>query len=92
VNRFVAAGGPAGALTDANGVIRTADEYLGAIDLLEMTLEAQIGVAGGQQFGVDRAVRGVTGRATFPHGFMLENLRAVLVRVAAETALIFGSD
>ena len=46
---------PAGALLHAQGVVRTAETDGPALDLLEMTLEAQIRIARVQQLGVDRA-------------------------------------
>ena len=89
VNGFVAARRPAGALLHAHRVIRPSDQYLASSHPLEMALQAKIGVARRQQLGVDRAMSGVTGRAAFARGFVFENVRPTLGRMAAQTTFIF---
>lgn len=86
------AGGPASALLDAQRVVRTADEKRAAADLLEMAFQTQVGVAFGEQFGVDRAMRGMTGRAAFMHGLVLEYERPALGGMAAKATFILGQE
>ena len=88
MDRLVAAGRPARALLESQRVIGSADQDLAGNHLLKMAFEAKIGVANGKELGVDRAVSGVTDRATFPHGFVLEDVRAALRGMATETALV----
>ena len=62
---LVAARRPAGALLQAQGVIRSADEDGSARSLLlEVAFEAEVRVAHGQQLGIDGAVRRVAGRCS----------------------------
>ena len=56
--------------------------------LLEVTFQTKIGVAGGEELGIDRAVRGVTDGASFADGFMFKHVRTTLRRVALKTAFI----
>ena len=74
VDRFVAAGRPARALLEASGVIAIADEDfpVGGL-LLEVTLEAEIGVALDEQLLVDRAVRRMAGDAALADRFVFKN-------------------
>ncbi len=88
MNRFVTAGGPTGTYLDAGRVVGTANEDSAVIDLLEMTLQTEIGIALGQQLGIDRAMGLVTGRAAFANGFVLENVRAALRGVTSDTEIV----
>ena len=65
-------------------MIRSADENPPTLDLLEMTLQTQVGVSCREHLGIDRSVRAVTGGATFAHGFVLEHMRASLCRMTLE--------
>lgn len=71
-------------------MIRSADHNLttGGL-LLEMTLKTEIGVAGDEHLVVDRSVRVMTGGATFPHCFMLENKWPPLGGVALSARFMF---
>jgi len=72
----VAAGGPASAKLQIEGVIHAADidVALGAwTRLLGVAAEAKIGIRFGQQFGVDRTMRLMTDRAAFTQGGMFVN-------------------
>jgi hypothetical protein len=83
---LVAARRPAGALLDALdelGMVSATDHNRASADLLEVTFQTKGGVAGGEELGVDRTVRGVTDRASFAHGFVFEHVRAPLRGVAA---------
>ena len=56
-----------------------ADQDLAAGHLpLEMTFQAQVGIAFRQHLGVDAAVRAVAGSAAFPDGFVLKNEDSLL--------------
>jgi len=77
----MAAGRPAGALLDAlkeQRVVGTPDHNGAAADALEMTFETKVGIADGEELGVDRTVGGVTDRAAFADGFMFEDVRPTL--------------
>ena len=78
MDRFVAARGPAGALLQAQGVVRSANENLAAADLLEVAPQAQVGVAHLQHLGVDRAMRGMTDGAALTQRLVLEHERTAL--------------
>ncbi len=88
MNRFVTPRCPTGAYLDPGCVVRTPDEDPAVIDLLEMTLQTQSGIALGQQLGIDGAMSLVTGRAAFTNGFVLENVRAALRGVASDTEIV----
>lgn len=77
----MAAGGPARALLNAGGVIRAANQNLAALHLLEMALEAEVGISRDEHFRIHRAVRAVARGATFPHGFVFKDKRTVLRRM-----------
>jgi hypothetical protein len=78
MHRLVAAGGPAGAFLDAEGVIGPADQEGAAGLLLKVALEAKVGVPDCQQFRIDGAVGSVADRAAFADGLVLENKRPAL--------------
>ena len=59
-----------------------------ARNLLEMALQTKIRVPHGQHFGIDAAVRVVTGGAAFAHGFVPEHVRTALGRVTLQAAII----
>ena len=46
--------------------------------LLKMALEAEVGIAHGQHLGVDAAMGGVAGSATFLHRLVLKHIRTAL--------------
>ena len=90
MNGLVAARGPASPLLHPQRVVRTANEQLTSLDLLEVTLQTQVGVPNRQQLVVDRTVRIVTDGAAFAHGFMDEHERALLRRVATHATVLLG--
>ena len=65
MNGFVATSRPAGALLDAQGMVRTPNENLTAADLLEVAFQAEIRIAHREHLGVHRAMGRVTNRASF---------------------------
>ena len=87
MNRFVAARRPARALLQSHGVIGPADQDGAAFDLLKMAFEAKVGIAHGQQFGVDATMRRVTGGAAFVQRLVFEHIRAALCLMALEAIL-----
>ena len=89
VDGLMASCRPAGAAGQESGVIAAADQD-GAPShlLLEVTLQAQGGVAFRQHFLVHRAVRLMTGIATLPQRFVLENKRSALHRVTLEAGIV----
>ena len=89
----MAAGRPTRAAAQARRVTATADENGSRRSLLlEMALEAKIGVARDEHLRVHRAVRLVAGRAAFARGFVLEDERSALHRMALETRFVFGGN
>ena len=87
----MAARRPAGALLDAlneAGMVGTTNHDRAPADLLEVTFETKVGIAGGEELGVDRTVRGVTDRASFAHGLVFEHVRATLRGVAPEATFV----
>lgn len=88
MNRLVAAGRPAGALLDAQRVIGSAKKDGAAGCALEVAFDAKIRVPRGQQFGVDRSVRGVTCRASLPQGLVLKGMRPSLGGMALKARLV----
>ena len=74
----MAARAPAGSLAQARGMIHSTDQDCPALGLLEVALEAEGGVALGEQLGVDATVRGVATGAAFAHGFVLKNINPLL--------------
>ena len=53
MDRGVAARGPAGALLHANCVIGTPDDRFAVADLLEMAFQTEVGIANGEELGID---------------------------------------
>ena len=89
VNRFVAAGRPAGALLQARRVIAVPDENLAVGGLLlEMALQAESGVALSKQSLVHRAVGRMATDAAFTDCFMFKNERPALRGVTLETGVV----
>ena len=89
VNSFMTAGGPACSLRQTTGVIRIANENAAVHSLLlEMAFQAKGGVSGGQQAWINRAVRRMTGHATFPDGVVLEYKGTSLGGVTLEAYLV----
>ena len=86
---FVAPGGPTRALLHPDRVIGTSDQNPPAPHLLEMAVEAQIVVSHREHLLVDGTMRVMTGGAAFAHGFVLEDKRAALRRMALQAILIF---
>ena len=84
----VAARRPAGALPHAQCVVGTPDEKLAVADLLEMAFQTEVGIANGEELGIDRPVDIVTGDASFAQGVVLKGVRPTFVGVAAEATFI----
>ena len=86
---FVATGRPAGAFAYFVGVVDTADQDgCAVLDLLEMALETQVGIALQKHFRIDAAVRRMAGRATFVHRFVFKNKGALLRFMALRTIFL----
>jgi hypothetical protein len=83
----MAAGGPAGALLDklVTGMINASDLQAIVHDFRKVTLEAEVGIADLQHLVVRATVCVVAGRTAVPHGFMLEDIRSSLSRMAGST-------
>ena len=92
MHRLVATASPASALLQTQRMVRSADEQLAALNLLEVASQAEVRIADLEHFGVDRAVRGVTGRAPFAQGFVLEDVRSALFGMAAEAEFVLGQQ
>ena len=90
MNRFMATRSPAGALLEAQSMVRPADENPAAVDLLEVALHTEVRVANCQQLGVHRPVRRMTDCAAFAHGFVLKHVGTALRRVAGQAAFVRG--
>ena len=89
VNRFMAAGRPAGALLQPARVIVIANENLAVRRLLlEMAFQAEIGVALREQFLIHRAMRRMAGDTTFANRFVFENEGPALRGVALQTGSV----
>ena len=85
MNGGVAAGRPARAKRDAGGMGPAADEKLSGYARgrrLSMAPQAQIRIRFQQRFGIDGAMRVVTGRAAFAQGRVFVNERLGLLLVA----------
>ena len=85
VDGGVAARGPTGASLQVGGVNDVADEDLAAVaggGRLGVAAQAKIGIALGEHFAVQGAVRIVAGGAAFAHGGVLENDGACLLTMA----------
>ena len=72
---------PTGALLYPQGVVRTTDQQPATGDLLEVAFETQVGIAHGQQLGVNSPMRAVANGAPFAQGLMLEDIGPALGRV-----------
>ena len=92
MNGFMTPRRPAGTLLQAHGVIRAADEDGSTPNLLEVAFEAKVGIANGQQLGVDAAMRRVACRATFTQRLMFEDIRTALGGMTLETVLCLGEQ
>ena len=93
VHRFVATGGPAGALGEEGGVELPADVNLsGGRLFLEVALQAEVGIAALEQLRIDRAVGVVAGRAPFPHRLVLKHVRPPLFRVALGAGVVLRQE
>lgn len=73
-------------------MVLAADEQPATGDLLEMALQAEIGIANGEQLGVDRSVRVVTRGASFAQGVVLKGKGTVLGGVAAGATFILRNQ
>src|SRR6476469_1572821 len=74
-------------------MIAVPDENLaGAVLLLEMALEAEGGVALGEQALVHRAVRRMAAEAAFADRFVFENERPALGGVTLETGSVLAQQ
>ncbi len=93
MNGLVAARGPARAARDEGGVIAPTDQQLTTDGLLLIVaLQAKGLVAGAEHLVVHRAVRIVAGDAALAGGFMFEDVRALLRRVALDAGVIHVRD
>ena len=92
MDRRVAARRPAGALLHAYRVIGSPDEKLAVADLLEMAFQTEVGIANGEELGIDRPVDIVTGDASFAQGVVFEGIGTALVGMAAEAVVILGKQ
>jgi hypothetical protein len=75
----MAASRPAGALLEAldeERVVRATNQNRVPAHLLEVTFETEIGIAGGEEFGVDRAVGSMANSAPFAESLVFEHMRA----------------
>jgi hypothetical protein len=74
---------PAGVVAGAAVVASEGDNRAGDGRMGEVAPQAKIGVAIQEHLGVHRAVRVMAHGATFTHGFVFENERTFLGRVAS---------
>ena len=89
VHGFMTAGAPARSLGDKVAVIDRSDPKLaGAGRLLDVAVQAQVGVARDEQVAVERSVRGVADEATIAGGFVGKDKRSGLRLVALQAALV----
>ena len=86
----MAARGPAGAHLHPQCMVGTSDDQIASGHLLEVALQAEIGVAHRQEFRVNGSVGGVANCAPLARGFMFENVWSSLAGVAAETTFVGG--
>src|ERR1700728_4811120 len=85
----MAATAPAGAARDERRMVHIANQqHAGTGLLLEMALQAQVLIARDEHFLVHAAVRIVADGAAFADGFMFEDKRAALLRMALEAGFI----
>lgn len=90
VNGLVAAGCPAGAARQEEGVVEPSDQDLAILLLfLEMALKAKGGVAGPKHLGIDRSVGLVADGAAFTESFMLEHEGPPLHLVTLEAIVVY---
>src|ERR1019366_6311848 len=66
------------------------NEKLAVADLLEMAFQTEVGIANGEELGIDRPVDIVTSDASFAQGVVLKGIGPTFVGVAAEAAFILG--
>lgn len=93
VHRLVAAGAPAGTAREEGTMVASADQDAAGLGLLlEVALEAEVGIALREQFVVYRAVRVMAGGAAFADGFVFEDEGAPLRDVAAGAGIGVGGD
>lgn len=96
MNRGVATSAPTAPHAQMRGVILLADVDLSGSNprgdalVLSMAFQAKIIVTLHEQLGVDRPVRGMTYRATFPHRFVFVNEGAALLAMALAAGLVFA--
>ena len=92
MHRLVATRRPASALLQAQRVVRSANENRTTANLLKMATQAEVRIPHLEHLGIDRAVRGVTSRATFAQSLVLKNVRSALRRMTAEAGTVFGKQ
>src|SRR5262245_11371513 len=87
---LMAASAPTRAATQSAGraVIGTANDDARRRLLLEMALQAEIGVARDQHLVIDGAVRIVTGGTAFTHRLMFEDKRSALCGMALAASIV----
>lgn len=89
MNCCVTTRAPTGSLAHSRGMGRIANKYFAGRSLnLRMTLEAKVRIAFHQQLSIDRAMRIVANRASFPQGFMLKHKWAGLLAMTLRAVLI----
>ena len=84
MNRLVASRRPASSLLDVSEscVVDSPDHQCIATVFREVALQTKVGVANLQHLRIGAAVHVMTGGTPVPHGFMLEDIRACLSRMA----------
>jgi len=92
MNCFMTPRCPAGALLQAQGVIRATDEDGSATNLLEVAFEAKVGIAHGQHPGIDAAMCGMAGGAAFAQRLMFKYVRTTLGWMALQAVFILGEQ
>jgi hypothetical protein len=92
VDRFVAAGRPAGAALDEIGVRNFTDHKVAGKNVgtlnLQVALEAKIVVALDEELAIDRAVRAMASGAAFAEGFVFVNEGAALFAMALRALFV----
>lgn len=85
----MAAGRPARPLLQEIGVIDVAEKNCPRLGLLlEMAFQTESLIAFSQHALIDRAMRRMTGGATFAHRFVFENKRSALRRMTLRAGLV----
>jgi hypothetical protein len=92
MNCFMTPRRPAGALLQAQGVIRATDEDGSAPNLLEVAFEAKVGIAHGQHLGVDAAMGRMAGGTTLAQRLVFEYIRTALGGMTLQTILFLGEQ